>query len=126
MRAQINLVQCENLSWFGYPDDTVPSVRATLLPGITKVGAPSTSPQPLPWIAIVNGYQQMCSVHDACSAAVRMLGGYAGSCQASDVASHSCVMTLKTSLHMPTGGRNQGRVYGASAPDHPAGRPPRR
>ena len=35
--AQINLVQCQNLSWFGYPDDTVPSVRSTLLPGITKV-----------------------------------------------------------------------------------------
>lgn len=37
MCSQINLVQCNNLSWFGYPDDTVPSVRATLLPGITKV-----------------------------------------------------------------------------------------
>ena len=34
---QVNLVQCENLGWFGYPNDTVPSVRASLLPGIIKV-----------------------------------------------------------------------------------------
>lgn len=34
---QIDLVQGENLSWFGYPDDTQPSVRATLIPGFTQV-----------------------------------------------------------------------------------------
>ena len=38
--AQVNLVQCDNLSWFGYPEDPVPSVRATLLPGSTKVSLP--------------------------------------------------------------------------------------
>jgi hypothetical protein len=32
----VNLVQADNLSWFGYPEDPVPSVRATLLPGITQ------------------------------------------------------------------------------------------
>lgn len=36
MLRQVNLVQCDNLSWFGYPDDPIPSVRATLLPGITQ------------------------------------------------------------------------------------------
>ena len=36
MLAQVNLVQADNLSWFGYPEDPVPSVRATLLPGITQ------------------------------------------------------------------------------------------
>ena len=30
-------MQCNNLSWFGYPEDPTPSVRATLLPGITQV-----------------------------------------------------------------------------------------
>lgn len=29
-------MQADNLSWFGYPEDPVPSVRATLLPGITQ------------------------------------------------------------------------------------------
>ena len=37
--AQVNLVQADNLSWFGYPEDPIPSVRATLLPGITKASS---------------------------------------------------------------------------------------
>jgi len=52
-RPQINVVQCQNLSWFGYPDDTVPSVRASLLPGFTKVwSAQFRHHTPSPWPAI--------------------------------------------------------------------------
>jgi hypothetical protein len=33
--AQVSLVQADNFSWFGYPDDTEPSAR-NLLPGLAK------------------------------------------------------------------------------------------
>lgn len=34
---QVTMVQGDNLSWLGYPEDTVPSTRATLLPGVIQV-----------------------------------------------------------------------------------------
>ena len=33
--VQVSLVQADNFSWFGYPDDTEPSAR-NLLPGLAK------------------------------------------------------------------------------------------
>jgi hypothetical protein len=33
---QVSLIQADNFSWFGYPDDTVPSAR-NLVPGLAKV-----------------------------------------------------------------------------------------
>lgn len=36
---QVALAQNDNLSWFGYPDDTTPSAR-DFLPGLQEVGTP--------------------------------------------------------------------------------------
>lgn len=45
---QADLVQCHNLSWFGYPDDTSPSAR-DFLPGLAHAGGapPPSQPPPL-------------------------------------------------------------------------------
>ena len=40
---QVDLVQASNLSWFGYPDDTLPSAR-NFLPGLSKVISPCHAP----------------------------------------------------------------------------------
>ena len=42
---QVDLVQAGNLSWFGYPDDTIPSAR-NFLPGLTKVTLTSLDAHP--------------------------------------------------------------------------------
>ncbi|KAL0030424.1 hypothetical protein WJX79_003924 [Trebouxia sp. C0005] len=40
--AEVDLVQASNLSWFGYPDDTIPSAR-NFLPGFNKGGEPNNT-----------------------------------------------------------------------------------
>ena len=41
--CQVDLVQASNLSWFGYPEDTLPSAR-DFLPGLQQVKGSSDGP----------------------------------------------------------------------------------
>ena len=112
---QVDLVQAGNLSWFGYPDDTIPSAR-TFLPGLNKViptavphGRPALSSTCLHALGSIAHTPKQHPSHPSVACHTRT----SGCCLALAVGQQECTDTvaMAASLQKPCQGHNQPGCY---------------
>jgi hypothetical protein len=67
--VQVSMVQADNFSWFGYPDDIEPSAR-NFLPGLAKVLISNLRQDAFlkrPILSWQNALSRSCGGHPRCS-----------------------------------------------------------